>query len=111
MPSNTLFSNFEPNMFGSLSIKGKTSGEDFYRINLDSLLKSNSSDEFYDILNRATITGENIELDFEENIELDCEYYRRDGIFEDSQLYAVWDRKDIEGLIEKLKLCLISGEK
>lgn len=50
--------------------------------------------ELLDIMLTAMDTGESVALDFH------CE--ARDGLFEDDQLFAVWEKKDVEALIARL---------
>lgn len=52
-----------------------------------------SDDEFYILLN-AEENGTSFKLDF------DCS--ERDGFFDETQMYAIYDQEDIIGLINKL---------
>jgi hypothetical protein len=37
---------------------------------------------------------------------MDFEYEGRDGLFEEGQLFAVWEKADVASLIERLRRCL-----
>lgn len=103
MPSNTLFSKYEPQVFGPLEIKGETWEHDFLVTNdLASAIEYENSDELCEKLERAEKTGESLAMDFES--------MGRDGCFEPKQLFAVWGEADILALIDRLKLCLPPSE-
>lgn len=98
MPEDTLFSIFDPNVFGALSIKLESIEDfDFYSVEIASSVKCEDSYEFNNLIDSAQY--EKISLD----IDLDCGC--RDGGFID-KTFAVWEKKDIEQLIEKLEECL-----
>ena len=99
MPTNTLFSKYEPCCFWMLSIKGESVGNnDFYCNTIADSILSDSSEDFIDILIRAQKTGCSIDMDL--NTE------GRDGLYDDNQLFAVWEKKDIKDLIKRLRECL-----
>ncbi|EDW9825595.1 hypothetical protein GTR05_004824 [Salmonella enterica] len=100
LPANTLFSKYKPMVFGDIAIKGDTtaSGGDYYYQAIADAVDSVSSDEMFKILVAATAHGH------EFNIDLDCE--SRDGFYDEDQLFAVWDKRDVEQLINRLKSCL-----
>ena len=97
-PENTLFSKWEPCNFGPLTIKGKSWEQDFLKQQIADTVKCNDSVGFVDLCYHAARTGESISLDF------DCQ--GRDGMFDNKQLFAVWEREDVLALIERLKLCV-----
>lgn len=95
-PNNTLFSTYEPQFFGELQIKGDTIGLNDFRVQpIHEAIKSSSSEEFTIILGSAQSTGESFDMDF------DC--WSRDGFYDpDTQLYAIWEKKDVQALIARL---------
>ena len=108
MPAGTLFMKYAPCHFGPLCIKGDSiifdlpvfSGacpNDFYVQDLNTV-KANSSDEEFDILDSAEQFGNSFELWF------DIE--ERDGMFDQDQLFAVYERSDVEALIFTLQATL-----
>ena len=97
MPSNTLFSKWSPCWFDDLTIKGESLGQDFLVQEIASAVKCNDSGEFADLCDDAARTGESVALD------LDC--MGRDGCFDESQFFAVWEAQDVIALIERLKAC------
>ncbi|HXN95998.1 MAG TPA: hypothetical protein VN879_15950 [Candidatus Acidoferrales bacterium] len=101
LPPNTVFSEYTPCYFGPLLIKGETmpNGNDWYEQQIADAVAAHSSEEWSNILFRATETGESFGMDF------DCE--GRDGSFDpDDKLYAVWEPQDVQHLINRLKRCV-----
>lgn len=100
MPKNTVFTKYEPCNFGDLMIKGETLYPDFFQQQVLQV-DCNDSVEFIDILEAARKEGKSFNLD------LDCE--GRDGLFDEDQLFAVFEKADVEMLIGRLKRC-VKGE-
>ena len=98
LPSGTIAMKYEPCNFGRLFVKGETWKHDFILAYLTDEIDCNSSDEFVDKLTLAEKKGVSIAMSFEETM--------RDGLFEENQLFAIWEKNDILGLINKLKECL-----
>jgi hypothetical protein len=101
LPANTLFSEYAPYYFGPLLIKGDTlpGDNDWYEQQIADAIEAHDSAEWADKLFRAEETGESIGMDF------DCE--GRDGLFDpDDRLYAVWERQDVQHLVNRLQRCL-----
>lgn len=100
LPENTLFSKYAPCFFGELSIKGKSLNgtRDFCFQQIADAIKCTGSSNFSAKLFLAEQAGDSVEMDF------NCQ--GRDGCFEDEQLFAVWELKDIQQLIERLVVCL-----
>lgn len=95
-PKGTIYCKYKPCYFSSPKVFGGICGEsDFICAELIGWVKSSGSDEMYNILHDAEKTGGSFDLD--------TECFGRDGFFEDKQLYAIYERKDIEQLIETLK--------
>lgn len=101
MPSGTLFSKFEPCVFESLEIKGLNTGlQDFYSQDISSAvvdLQSGCPEKLLD----AHTSGESLPMDFDSV----C----RDGMYNGKQLFAVWESRDVVGLISRLQEALVDG--
>jgi len=97
MPPNTVYTEFEPCVFSDLRIKGETWNNDFCFQDVLNV-KAEGSEEFIDVLENARKNGNSFQLD------LDCE--GRDGLFNEKQLYAVFEKQDITMLIDRLKECI-----
>lgn len=103
LPKGTLFSKFEPYIFGDLAIKDDTLGtSDFFATYIADAVASDSVEDSWQRLDTAQQTGESLPMDFTE--------IRRDGTFEEDQLFAVWEPADVQALITELQGCL-SGRK
>jgi len=97
LPDETLFSKYEPCVFGDLKIKGETVGtNDFLTQQICDAIRCDDSGEFADILFSAQETGYSFAMDFD--------YMGRDGLFDDDQLFAIWETVDIIALIDRLKI-------
>lgn len=102
MPEGTVFSKFEPVIFSAPMIKGEhCGGFDFRFMGLADEVDCDSSEERYEILHEAVTAGRQFDLHFNTQ--------SRDGLFDDDQLFAVWGRKDVEGLISRLGQALQEG--
>ena len=97
-PENTVFSKYEPYLFGELQIKGQTLEADFLAQSINGAIESNDTGDFCDKLDRAQKTAEYLKMDF------NCEC--RDGLFKKDQLFAVWEEADVRALIQRLQWCL-----
>jgi len=98
MPPNTLYSTFKPCYLGDMEIKMESMESDFFAQRIHDAIDCDNSEEFTEKLMRANKTGESLEMDLDS--------YGRDGAFGFDDRYAVWERKDVEELIERLKRCL-----
>ena len=94
MPPGTIYSKFEPCIFGDLCIKEESLSNDWFYQDIVDAIDVNDSGEFGEILCRANDTGESIPMDFH------C--LSRDGLFDDNQLFAVFERDDVVALIKRL---------
>lgn len=98
LPPGTVYSKWEPCVFGELLIKGDTlpNGNDWFYQSIADAIDHTGSSDFSDKLFEAAETGKSLPMDFA------CE--GRDGCFEsDEQMFAVWERADVEALVERLK--------
>ena len=99
MPENTIFAKYEPCVFGTLSIKYENCGNhDFFSNTFVDSIDCNDTGEFFNLLDKA-------EKDSNFSIKMDFNSCGRDGLFEENELYAVWEKEDIEKLIELLNTC------
>lgn len=99
MPANTLFAKYEPCSFDALEIKGDSLPNDFLAQEIAGAIDCKNSDEFVNFLESAEQDG-NI------NIPMNFNAQYRDGCFDDDQLFAVFEEKDVKALIERLQKCL-----
>ena len=102
LPSGTIYTTYEPCIFGNLSIKYDCtfSGEDFYFLEIAGSIESSSSDEFFDRVEAMANNGEAFPIDLDVSM--------RDGCFEKDQLYAVWEKEDVQSLITVLQKSLLN---
>jgi len=108
LPAGTLFSKFAPDYFEDLCIKGETwwhrdedAAHDFLYQSINDAIRCNSSEDFSNQLDLAREFGQSIPLD------LDCT--SRDGLYDKEQLFAVWERADVEQLLVRLENALGDG--
>lgn len=98
MPSGTVFCKYSPCVFGELHIKGDSiffaGGDDFFIQQIVDAIDAFDTCEFMDMLESARKTGVSVPMDF--HVE------QRDGLFDKDQLFAVWERSDVEALITRL---------
>jgi hypothetical protein len=97
LPEWTVFSKYTPCIFGELQIKGSTlkSSGDFCAYSITSAIDRDSSEDFFDKLERMEKNGEAVPMDFDSG--------GRDGCFDLDQLFAVWDEQDVRKLIGRLE--------
>ena len=99
-PIGTVFSYYEPNMFRELNIKCSTGmkwEDDFLLDYIIGSIESDSSDDSYDKYDRME-KGESMSMDFEST--------DREGLYEQKQLFAIYEKADVEKLIKRLKEAL-----
>ena len=99
LPSGTVFMKYKPQIFDELMIKYKTTVMgDFVCSDITQTIDCESSYGRGDILFDAVDNpGKSIPLDFNS-----CS---RDSFWDEDQLFAVYEQKDIDGLIEALSKC------
>lgn len=99
LPGEALFSEFQPCVFDELLIKtGNYGANDFGFDVLIGAIKAANGDDEMNKLMEAAETGASLAMDFHVT--------HRDGLFDDDQLYAVYERADVEALIARLQLVL-----
>ncbi len=95
LPVGTVFSNYIPQLFGGLKIKGESwpSNNDFLYQNLIGNIKCDHAGEFVEQCEAA-----------ENNKSVDLDFYcmERNGLFDDNQLFAVYESEDLDKLIVRL---------
>jgi hypothetical protein len=103
MPPGTVFAKYQPQFFDVLMVKHESSehSRDFYYASLTDEVDSSGSCETYALLEAAQEKGVSINLHFN----TEC----RDGMREPGQLFAVWERADVEGLVSRLQRALVDG--
>lgn len=104
MPSNTVYSisdwkeNCPSSSITDLLIKGDTVADaDYYEQEVPDFDYENSDDKF-EAIEESVKNGKSLKTDF--YVE------QRNAMFDEYQMYAIWEKEDIEGLIERLKQCL-----
>lgn len=96
LPAGTLFAEYEPCVFGCLEIKGDSLSNDWFEQRIVDAIDANDSGQFADMLFNAEKSGASLPMNFY------CE--GRNGAFEPPErLYAVFERQDVEALIERLQ--------
>lgn len=103
LPSGTIFMKYLPCIFSSLSVKGDTLGRDFIYAEIVSDIDSQDSGDYTEKLHMAEHYGASVPVSFSG--------YMRDGCFDDDQLFAIYEKTDVEGLITKLQQSLAEAYK
>ncbi len=85
---------YEPCGFDHLSVKNETWEHDFISTDIVTEIESNDSEEMFLLLEEAEQEGCSVKMSFSEQV--------RDGCFDEHQLFAVYEKEDVEGLIAKL---------
>lgn len=106
MPIGTVYCKYEPFIFEELSFKQRSIF----------LLDGTANDFCYSAIQDSMCNAVDVRHDIENfdqfnaNFQIDFDIVGRDGCFEYDQLFAVWDKPDIERLILKLQQSLNSME-
>lgn len=101
LPHGTVYSEYEPCIFTGLFVKdGDTNpeAEDYFEQQLIGNVDCNDSGEFADVLESAEMSETAFSLDFEVS--------RRNGLFDQDQLYAIYEREDLTSFIGVLQKAL-----
>lgn len=100
LPAGTLFAKYAPCAFEDLCIKDDSimAARDFFYQDIVGAIDAADSGKWSDLLFESQETGKSITMDFE------CG--GRDGCFEPDQLFAVWERQDVQALIARLQRTL-----
>ena len=92
MPANTIYREYKPCIMGDLEIKGDSLENDFWVQRLDDT-NTDDVEEMIKMLDSGVV-----------EFDLECE--SRDAMFNDDQLYLVYERKDVEQLFNRISECL-----
>ena len=100
MKAGTVYSKYEPCVFHGLYVKADEPGnykDDWLYDDLIGAINADSSEDFTDKC-EAMERGESVKMDFEQT--------GRDGLFDNNQLYAIYETDDIKELINRLSKSL-----
>ena len=99
LPSGTLFMDYKPCVLGAISIKDDTleSGRDFWRQDITTNLDAFDSGEMFRLFDDSQHNGSSFDLD--------VEIAGRNAMYDDKQLFAVYEQKDLDQLIKALQKC------
>jgi hypothetical protein len=95
LPSGTLYSKYEPCVFGPLEIKCDSLENDYICQSIADAIDCTGSDDYGEKLQAAEEYGSSLRMNF------DCA--GRDGCFDEGQLFAVWEEADVTALLERIK--------
>jgi len=103
MPEGALYAKYEPCSFGELAIKSDTvaSVTWYYQDLLPWFEGASDSDAYFDILDAIENGEPSPPLDFDTTT--------KDGLYETGQRFAVFERRDVEALIARLRRALADG--
>jgi hypothetical protein len=97
MPIGTIFSYYEPSCFRELMVKASDLTEwenDFLYDNIIGAIKTVSSEAFSVKCDLMEV-GESVSMDFEKTL--------REGLFDEDQLFAIYEKEDVGKLIKRLQ--------
>lgn len=100
-PAGTVFCKYRPCVFGELQVKVCNPGTwepDFCSVQLSGdvwFQGCSGSDEYFDKIDACERGETELRPDYESS--------SRDGLYEEDQFFAIYDKQDIQALIEKLK--------
>lgn len=97
MPIGTVFSYYEPCSFRNLNIKvSDLSGGYINDFLYDSVIGSINSESSTDFMDKC------VQMEKGDSVPVDFEQTSREGLFDDGQLFAIYEKKDVEKLIKRL---------
>lgn len=94
LPEGVVFTKYTPCVFDELCIKGSNVGEFDFLINICTRTLSGINNYSPEV------------LEMNKSIPMDFDSVERDGCFDEGQLFAVYEKADVEGLIAKLQKSL-----
>jgi len=95
LPENTVYAkHFECDGFNELQIKGETWTNDWLYENLNDFDDHDTSEERYDKIEAMRKEGKSFPLRLDS-----CS---RDGLFDDEQWFAIYDKEDVAKIIARL---------
>ena len=99
LPCETLFSKYQPCIFGDLCIKKDSITDiDFFYVQLSEAIDADGSCQLFDFLEEAEKNVKKLDID------LHC--WSRDGMFEKGQLFAVWELEELNALAACIGDCI-----
>jgi hypothetical protein len=99
LPENTVYAKFfHGDSFNELQIKGETWTNDFIYEDLNDFDDHDTSEERYEKIDKMIQNGEIFPLRLNS-----CS---RDGLYEEDQLFAIYDKEDITKIITRLYLAI-----
>ena len=98
LPEGTLYCEYEPCFLSSPLIKGENCGHDDYYESEITDIDFDSTGDMFDKYEEMEKEGKSYPL------ELHC--YGRNAMFNDKQLFIIYEKTDVESLINKLTECL-----
>ena len=99
LPCATLFSKYEPCVFGPLCIKEDSiSDVDFFYVQLSDAIDADDSGDLFDKLDNAVKTGASLKIDLH--------VWSRDGMFDKEQLFAIWELEELKSLSFRVDECI-----
>lgn len=107
MPAGTVFSKYEPCIFGNLEIRGESNANsqgvliDCWSQDLAGALQADTTEEFEEACDHAA-AGKSVQMDLESQ--------GRDGLYDRDQLFAAWEPDDVRALIQRLRRALIEAQ-
>lgn len=103
LPAGTLYSKFQPDYFEAVEIKGETTptGKDFWSQDISGAITFDDMFQHTEACDSMRVAGASVPMDFE----TEC----RDGCFDADQLFAVWEKHDVQALIIRLGRALSEG--
>ena len=94
LPEGTVYSRYKPHVIEELFIKGDAffaENNDFSAVSLIGNIECNSTGEYFEILESNK--------EFRYEYECGC----RDGMFDESQQFVIYDKEDVRALISALE--------
>ena len=88
---DVLYSKYEPYIFEELLIKKKSIPNDWFYLEIKSAVDMQNT-------NHILSAGQSIDMDFD--------IMSRDGCYDKEQLFAIYEKKEIQKIITKLQKCL-----
>ena len=97
LPPGTIFSKYQPCIFDGPMCKQETAEIDFF---FETILNDVENDSTGEFIEKCA------EMEKGKSHKLEVDALERDGMFDKCQLFAVYEKEDIEQLINKLKKCI-----
>jgi len=96
MPENTLYSDYDSGNIEGLYIKDESLNNDFCYVDIVFSVKNNG-DNIFEVIG---------DMEQGKSFPVDLDSYEREGLFDDSLQYVIWENEDVKALIEKLNKCV-----